>query len=456
MKVIGLFVLGLISSCVGAPLIVTEPGAYEGGTYDTVRIKTAGAVWLNRVAFTQGVSGEVGDTSGVGVRPNVRFTNCTFSGPPARYGFANWSLASLEMSHCSFTTQGVVVMDGGAPIVIAKWNRVRDISGATGPVTCKKVSWLQLDKIHSGGIDIGMNECINGPGSAIEDVISFAQSGGLVASRAQVHDNFVRGQFAYPRNHNSSGSGIMCFDPAGGSGLLLRGYTDCVNNYVCDVQNAGIDAAGSGFITITGNVVVNCGTGPRTWNWESKTAAAAYGPFTVSGNKSNTFSLAKGVTAASGNVPVGGMTSEELQGLWAAKVRVGGWTIGPVPAAAAVNGIGWFAASPGVQNVPLSKENLGPATGVGYTVAGSWVRYPEVDFGVHGVKTISLIAATPLGASIAVQADGIVVATVKVPATGGWYKWATVTVTVPPTLVGSHWITLSFGGSANVQTIIFR
>lgn len=438
------------------PLTVTTPGSYEGGVYTFPVIKTTGLVWINRATFTTGMSSSESST-----KLNVKFTNCTFSGKPDTYAIMSWVNQSFVFEHNSMTTTGIVLgSSGGSPATVGiRFNFVQDVSGVTSPTTCAKISAFQLDDIHSGGIEINGNQCINTPtGSAVEDVISFARSGGLVTSRAEIHDNFVRGQYAYPRNHSSSGSGIMCFDPSTSFNLTLSGYTDCLNNYVCDVENAGIDAAGAGFITMSGNVVVNCGVGPRTWNWESKTLPSAYGPFVVTNNQSNTFSLAPGVTTSSNNVKTT-LTSDELQAMWEAKVKANGWTIGPVPIAGTISGLSYFSASLGVQPVPLSKENLGSPTAAGYTVAGSVVQYPEVDFGVKGVKSITTIAGAIASCTIIVHADtanGPVIATVPITSSGGWYKYANFNAPVSASILGNHGIVLTFTGSANVNSLTFN
>lgn len=450
-----IFSILMLLPCLGAgPLVITAGGDYEGGTYSTPLIKTSSLVWINRANFTVGVTAAIGDTSATS-RPNVIFTNCTFNGLPARYGFANWSLAGLKIEHCSFETTGVVVLDAGAPSVLIRYNKVHNISGALTSTTCNKVSAFQLDKIHSPNIEISWNQAIHDPGSAVEDVISFAQSGGTPTSRAKIHDNYIKGQYAYPANHNSSGSGIMCFDPAGGVNLNLHGYTDCTNNYVCNVANAGIDAAGSGFITIDSNVVLNCGTGPRTWNWENKTLPAAYGPFVVTNNQSNTFSLAPKVTTSSGNVATK-LTVADLDLMWVSKMQAAGITVGVVPVCTIpVAGNSYFVASEGVQGVPLSKENLGPPTAAGYTTVGSWVKYREVDFGIHGAQSITLTAASMKDCVLTISADSSVLAAVPIKATGGWYKYSD--VTLPVALVkGNHWITVSFSGSANLKAFVFK
>jgi hypothetical protein len=80
-------------------------------------------------------------------------------------------------------------------------------------------------------------------------------------------------------------------------------------------------------------------------------------------------------------------------------------------------------------DVDLAASSEGGYT-IGWIEAGEWVRY-TVDVGAGGSYVAALRVASPGGGGTLRLASGAtVLATVAIPATGGWQTWATVTVPI--------------------------
>jgi hypothetical protein len=461
------------------PKVITTSGTYTG-TYSEVVI-TAGAP-ADVIILDHVIASSI--TSNTPCTLTIR--NCTISSPfesyNSAYGIVVWRFVNVDIEHNLLNgTGGIMVRDfsGQAKTCRVCFNRGINISGATSAHNRDKRSFIQAEQLHLAGMEFGWNWVTNTRGeSATEDGISFMASGGTAASYATMHDNFVDGSFNWPIGGNFSGSGCMAYDPGSGSEMTCGGYTTINNNFIVATENAGLDCAGSHDIKILNNVVCNDGTTTtitvvpmRTWNWgldptHPGTAPGSYGPFTATGNqtywldKGNPckYEWAKPQTAESNNTyPV--LTDAGVRAMWADKVKTSGYTIGPVPAATAtMSGMAFTAASPGVQLVPLPSESLGPPTACGYTVAGSWVQYPQVDFG-DGVTSVTVNLATKLaGQTFTIHADsqtGPLIATVTCPKENGWYAYAPVTAAAG-NVTGIHSVVLVFAGSANIQGFAFK
>jgi hypothetical protein len=485
----------LISTVNAAPttqpvaLVITAGGTYANATYSNVTIHTTDPVVLNRLTIVgpgAPFSGTKIHTSLVtsSKAPDLTITNCTFSTDATSYAVACWSFSRFVFEHNSLKgTAGVLMMDRAPSQVHIRFNSGTDISGALTPTTKEKASFIQLDETHCDDIEIAWNAVVNHPGtSAVEDAISFMQSGGTPTSPALIHDNFVDGAFAYPHNGgNFSGSGIMCYDPGVSAGLTIGGYTHCYNNIVIGVENCGIDCAGSHDVEIDNNHVVNDGTtttktnvGIRTWNWADTnmkpTPLSVFGHFNVHDNTAFWFAGTKRLdwgftplpphTTLSNNLSITDSDDAE-RNAWRQKVAKADFIIGLAPDTSLATGqfsaMKYAQASAGAQLVPLPAENLGVPTSVGYLRKGSWLKYASIDFS-EGVSSFTVNLGSPLAAqSFDVHVDsaaGPIIATVKIADTGGWYEYKPTTVPTA-TVTGIHDVFLAFGGSANIESFTF-
>jgi endoglucanase len=84
-------------------------------------------------------------------------------------------------------------------------------------------------------------------------------------------------------------------------------------------------------------------------------------------------------------------------------------------------------------NAPQNETttDVGGGQDVGYIGAGDWMNYNNVNVAAAGTYTMSFRVASPNGGQLQVKnSSGTVLATVSVPATGGWQTWQTVTASV--------------------------
>ncbi|MCW4456326.1 carbohydrate-binding protein [Flavobacterium sp. MXW15] len=87
-----------------------------------------------------------------------------------------------------------------------------------------------------------------------------------------------------------------------------------------------------------------------------------------------------------------------------------------------------FSAQQGVQTEPCSEGGLN----VGWIDQGDWMAYNNVTFPASGNYRVEYRVASPSGGALSLDlnAGGILLGQVQVPATGGWQNWSTVSHTV--------------------------
>lgn len=87
-----------------------------------------------------------------------------------------------------------------------------------------------------------------------------------------------------------------------------------------------------------------------------------------------------------------------------------------------------FSAQNGVQVEPCSEGG----SNVGWIDAGDWMAYNNVTFPSSGTYRVEYRVASPTGGALSLDlnAGGILLGQVQVPATGGWQSWTTVSHTV--------------------------
>jgi glucosylceramidase len=108
----------------------------------------------------------------------------------------------------------------------------------------------------------------------------------------------------------------------------------------------------------------------------------------------------------------------------------------------------------------LETEETGDSTGefdLGYLTAGSYVSFPNVDFGTAGsVSTVNVRAASGgNGGTASFYLDSMTstpIATVALPVTGGWQTWQTVSGSVS-SVSGVHTIYVVFTGGGSTDSI---
>jgi hypothetical protein len=148
-------------------------------------------------------------------------------------------------------------------------------------------SAVQLDNVKDvPGIEVAWNEVINEPRkSRVEDVISFCDSGGAPQSRAEVHDNYIQGGYAYnPAEPTFFGAGINAGDCGDGT---LFGYVRAHDNQVVGFAGGGIGINAGHDTEVFGNRVVSAGRladgttypaiGLAVWDYYQQGKALFYG-----------------------------------------------------------------------------------------------------------------------------------------------------------------------------------
>lgn len=424
-------------------LVISKGGTYKGGSYSTVAINSTGGVPV--IIDGLELNGP-GNLITVNSDASVTVINCTGSTDSPHYFLVGNRFKDITIEHNRLNgTAGIVTWCSNAKFQKIRYNYGFNITGATGPRTRNKTSFIQVDLFHSPNLEIAWNYVKNEKGkSAIEDSISLNRSGGVPGLSALIHDNFIDGAFMYPvGGGNYSGGGIMCYDPASAFNVTEGGYTKCYNNQVIAAEHYGIDCAGSHDIEIYNNRVVNDGTqtqnveyGIRTFNWDNKTINS--GNINVHDNFAMYLSNGKHkdyvllTTTAQRNNVTGITTEDEERAMWAAKVLAAGIVIGPIPdsepATDLISGLDWTNTSVNVRPVPLASENLGVPTAAGYCSNGDWIQYASLDFGA-GLNQCSLSVAVTdkyAGQTLELHLDsltGPLIGTLKPVSTGGWYNF---------------------------------
>jgi glucosylceramidase len=108
----------------------------------------------------------------------------------------------------------------------------------------------------------------------------------------------------------------------------------------------------------------------------------------------------------------------------------------------------------------LETENtmdVGGGYDLGFSSNGSWAEYDRVDFGygVHSVKV--RVASGSTGGTVEFHLDsanGPLISTATIPATGGWQDWTTVTAPVPSAVgVRNLYVVLKTSGTSAVANL---
>ncbi|MDE5919742.1 MAG: carbohydrate-binding protein, partial [Duncaniella sp.] len=90
---------------------------------------------------------------------------------------------------------------------------------------------------------------------------------------------------------------------------------------------------------------------------------------------------------------------------------------------------------------------------------GDYLQVREVDFGKKSPLRLTVSVASALrGGTINVYSggtDGHLIASVKVPPTGGWEEWKSVTVPVTAPVTGIHDLTFAFSGRKGCKLFNF-
>lgn len=282
-----------VSALAAGSLNITKPGTYGGTDIDHPLVVTA-------LTLSVGANDDVvlnyikADSISVANGGNhLTIINCTASGKGA-YGIAVWRFRNVVIENNDVSgTWGILVrdMDNTAQSLRIRYNLGINISGATGPNTRVKTSFIQLFKVHiplDAEISYNVERQTRGIGAS-EDGISLAISGGTPGHPLKLHHNLIDGNFNYPvitaANHLSfSGSGIMAFDPASDTNVTEGGYSIISGNVVLACENQAFACAGGHDIEILGNRAVNDGSrttfgsiGYQFWNWANKTPASVFG-----------------------------------------------------------------------------------------------------------------------------------------------------------------------------------
>jgi hypothetical protein len=328
------------------PLVIKTAGVYTGSaTQVTVAAGPDDLVIIDHLACDNIVCNN---------QCNLIITNCAVSGRHPTYSIVVWRFKTLVLENNLIGGEGILFRDFSGQAISARvrFNKGINISGATGPATRKKVSFIQAANLHIADMEIAWNWLQNTRGaSATEDAISLLLSGGTPGHPALVHDNFVDGIFNWPivtdDNHPAfTGSGIMCFDPGCGQNVTVGGYSKIFNNVVLACENQAFPMAGGHDIEIFNNRAVNDGTSTRVgttayqvWNWGQTVPATPANVFAantrIHDNMSCWFVAGKrsdwtiDPAAAQANNVATASTEQAERNAWAAKLAANRIVIGP-------------------------------------------------------------------------------------------------------------------------------
>lgn len=294
-----------------APLVISHGGSYSGPFVSTepnvpaITVHTSAPVTIENATITGPgplIAGDVShikltvrNVSGTGQNPNI-------AGTCAGRFLSLESFDSITVEHCTLDhTAGIYLRDfaGNAsttqPTIRILQNRATNIDGRCSDghggylpfnrtVNLKthasvngfiERQFLQLDRVHAPGIEIGWNYVTNEPGdSRVEDNINLYNSGGTATRWVQVHDNCIRGAYTLrPATATSvkdfvrfdwsySGGGIMLGDGSDRTAGAVSSFIQARSNVVIGTSNYGIAIAAGHDISITANTVVSSGRLP--------------------------------------------------------------------------------------------------------------------------------------------------------------------------------------------------
>lgn len=231
----------------------------------------------------------------------------------------------IQVDNCDLDhTCGVLVKfftGNGSPTqtILVRNNKVRNIDGREfGDTSKQNRSFVSLDALHVGNMQIAWNEVINTQGeSSVDDVLNFFNAGGTAAAPAEVHHNFIWGSYALTPALDHSGSGMIM----DGDDLTFAGtcsYVNAHDNYFIGTSNAGMNVSVGHHFNYLNNVIINSAlsstgvpqrgpyAGMSHFNYKGQDAAWFGQGTTISGNQ-----VAYMINAASG----GGRKDFDLGGL---------------------------------------------------------------------------------------------------------------------------------------------
>ena len=297
------------ATAAAAPIVITRGGTYTGhwasddAEVAAVTVRTAEPVLIERATVTGrgtliAVSADhadvtVRDVFGTGENPGVP------GRPPGRFVSAV-SFDRVAVEHCRLDhTAGIYLLanaggrDGAVRVV---GNAATDIDGRLSdgrggwvPYNDRRnrrdghaehgyaaVQFLQLDKVHAGGVDVSWNLVVNEPGaSRVEDNLSVYESGGTAASPMLVHDNCVRGAYdldparrdqpadaEWTYSWDYSGGGLMLGDGPGRTPASAASFVVATANVVVGTGNYGIAISAGHDVRFDRNTIVSSGTLP--------------------------------------------------------------------------------------------------------------------------------------------------------------------------------------------------
>ena len=335
-----------------SPVLVIRKGGIYTGAYKRIIIAATDGkpVIIDRATLTG-----PGDLITQNVACDLTVRNTTGSTNPPFKLLVVWRFTRLTVEHNLLNgTGGILICDHGHSAKFASvcYNRGNNITGATGPETREKVSFIQFQNVHCPNIRVQWNQLENRRGeSATEDAISLLRSGGTPDAPADISNNLVHGVFEWPMitgtgHGNFSGSGIMCFDPGESYQVTDGGYARIHDNQVIACENQAYAMAGGHHIEVDHNRAVNDGTTTRcitvayqAWNWHARTPGSLFGAATGFHDNQSYWVGPAGLSNFSIDAPVATdrntimyTTEADEVRLWQAKCAHAKVCLGPTPA----------------------------------------------------------------------------------------------------------------------------
>ena len=334
----------------GSAKTITTGGTYSGCNWSSVVVDTSSPVVIDRATISGGPDRLV---KAEFKNQDLTLKNSTLnvtSGEPAVIAS---EVANLVVENNSFSGHGLYVYKFNGPGSIkVRFNKFTNVMANNWWLS----AMFQANNVWNAQAEVAWNEMINEPGqSNAQDVINIYSSGGTNSNPYLVHNNFVRGGYAYPANGTEYyGVSINLGDSVSPiteamNPKWIRGYS----NVIAGATNAGIIIPGGHDIAAYDNYIVASGELPSGERIRYMNVGLAvwdhyrHGPSYVYNNDAynNTVGLERydgsradywiyeGYRNISGNVSIAGDITRQMEtdayNMWLARVASAGVMIGP-------------------------------------------------------------------------------------------------------------------------------
>lgn len=260
----------------GPTLHITAPGSYSGWWEHVVVTAPAGRVVLHDMhveTWDDSPMIWIDSPAQVVITRTYALAHMPPIGAPARFVFSQ-HYSDLTISHNVMSHTSGIQLGGWASHLSVTDNYAEDIDGRWANGWKKDlVQFIQLSWSHVGSGEIAYNAVVNHRGtSAVEDVISMYNSGGVAGSPLLIHDNLIDGAYAWPNGTTYSGGGIMAGDGDNNwaNSWTWPSYVHVFSNTVINSDTYGVSVSAGHDIELDHNLVISFGarqSGSIAFSW---------------------------------------------------------------------------------------------------------------------------------------------------------------------------------------------